>query len=157
MEKITVETKVAEEFLKGLVREETSDPNKKEVSKDKTNSSNKNQKEAEVEQTTNITKYYILRKLIDLFLESEQGEKAEGRKVILWCSVILIYAILIFEVILIIAQGLGWIKLDVVVFLGTIGTITSGAVFILKTVTKSLYNDESDKILKTVEKIAEKL
>lgn len=103
------------------------------------------------------TKYYALRQLINLFLQSEKGEKSEGRKVILWTSIVLISTILLFEFGLIYLQAIGKIKLDTTVFLGTIGTITAGAVFILKTVAKSLYNDESDKVLNTIEKIVEKL
>ncbi|MGL5100740.1 MAG: hypothetical protein ACRC6B_12065, partial [Fusobacteriaceae bacterium] len=108
-------------------------------------------------QKSEVTKFYVIRKLIDLFLELEQGEKKQGRKDILFLCKILITFIVVFEVFLIVAQGFGWMKLDKVIFLGTIGTITSGVVFLLKVVTKSLYNDESDKVLKTVEAIINKL
>lgn len=106
---------------------------------------------------SDVTKFFVIRKLIELFLEIEKGEKRNGRKEILSLCKLMIWFIVLFEAGVILAQGLGYLKLNDIVFLGTIGTITSGIVFLLKVVTKSLYNDESDKVLKTVETIINKL
>lgn len=106
---------------------------------------------------SDVTKFFVIRKLIELFLEIEKGEKKDGRKEILFLCKLMIWFIVIFEAGIILAQGLGYLKLNNIVFLGTIGTITSGIIFVLKIVTKSLYNDESDKVLKTVETIISKL
>ncbi|MGL4988856.1 MAG: hypothetical protein ACRC5F_06420 [Cetobacterium sp.] len=115
------------------------------------------EKQSSDSQKSEVTKFYVIRKLIDLFLELEQGEKKDGREDILLLCKKLVYGILGFEFFIIVSQGFGWMKLDKVIFLGTIGTITSGVVFLLKVVTKSLYNDETDKVLKTVEAIINKL
>lgn len=139
------------------VPQDTIDATNETVEKKDTSSKEEELVSVETVQHPSFTKYYAIKKLIDLFLETEQGEKSKGRKKILELCEVLIWVILIFEIGLIVFQGLGHIKLDKVTFLGTIGTITSGIVFLLKIVTKSLYNDESDKVLKTVETIINKL
>lgn len=106
---------------------------------------------------TNNPKAFAIYKLVELFSANESGEKAKGRNRLLIFCMIFISIIFIFEVGLVILQGLNIIKLQNIVFLGTIGTIMTAIIFILKLIAKYLYNNESDKILKTIEKVIENL
>lgn len=105
---------------------------------------------------TTDAKAYAIKKLVELFSVSEEGERANGRKVLLIFSLIFIAGIFLIELIIIILQGLEILKLDNIIFLGTIGSITSAIIFTFKLISKYLYNNEKDKILETIVKLFEK-
>ncbi|MGL5427374.1 MAG: hypothetical protein ACRDAS_05605 [Cetobacterium sp.] len=123
------------------------------------NPSNTNATSTDTSNLTDIhfNKFYIVGKLVNLFLEIEKEEKSPARTKMFILCVVTIAFILLLETGLIIAQGLEVIKLSNVIFLGTIGTITTGIIVLLKIIATSLYNNESDKVLKTVEAIINKL
>lgn len=102
------------------------------------------------------TKAFAIKKLIELFSHSEEGERAKGRTILLYFSLGFIAFIFVIELGIIVAQGLGKLKLENIIFLGTIGSITSAIIFTFRLISKYLYNNETDKILQTIEKLFDK-
>lgn len=102
------------------------------------------------------TKAFAIRSLVELFSNSEEGEKTIGRKILLYFSLVFITIIFIVELGIIISQGLEILKLEKIVFLGTLGSITSAIIYTFKLISKYLYNNEKDKILETIEKLFDK-
>ncbi len=98
---------------------------------------------------------YTLNKLVDLFHHSETKDKSEDRKKLLEFTMIFIAVIFAFAIIVILLQGLNIIKLEQGYFIGLISSILATITFILRTISKYLFNNDSDKILKTIEKIVE--